>query len=192
MKRRFDTENERRDYFRVDDTARVCFRLRDPHLPLQEDTAYQQRKKQFGLKARLDHLTREMQPVHKMIAAKNGKVARYLAMIDEKLDLIADSLVINEADVDGCAGEVNIGAGGIAFDSPRAVMAGNMLEMEIVLLPEQCVIFSAAKVIACNKQEQDGEARYRIAVEFVDMDDDVRDQISRHVIKREIAHVAGE
>lgn len=193
--KRFEHTDDRRDYFRVDDVSIVQYRVIDYDENINSDVNYMQRKKKLTLKARLESMTREMQPLHKMISAGNGKVANYLSMIDKKLDMISDCLVCNELNkIDSPAIPVNLGAGGISFDSSSPVMNGSMMEMEVVLLPEKNIIYSMAKVISCTRNDPSSadDATYKVAVEFVDMDEEVRDMISRHVITREIDNVTSE
>jgi len=190
IQKRSGVADDRRDYFRIDDTSIVRYKIIENNTsPRDEDILYQQRKKRLTLKAKLDSLTREMQPVHKMIASSNAKVARYLAMIDRKLEMISDCLVYNEL----CAENnnpvpINLGAGGISFGNKNPIMSGSILELEIVLLPENAAIFSAAKVVACVKEESStvDDSYFRISVEFIDMEEGVRDLISHHVLIREI------
>jgi len=187
---KFDVENDKRQYFRVDDISLIQHKVFDANNESNE-LAYEQRKKRLTIKAEFESMTREMQPVHKMIAASNSKVAQYLSMIDEKLDMLSDCLVRSEIEcmAEDRPQEVNIGAGGVSFLSNSPVMVGCVLEMELVLLPENNVVFSLAKVVSCvkNETEKGEQNAYKIAVAFQDMKEEVRDLISRHVIKKEIA-----
>ncbi len=193
IQKRFSRAGDRRDYFRIDDLSIIRYAIIENSIhPHESDILYQQRKKRLTLKAKLDSLTREMQPIHKMIASGNAKVAKYLAMIDRKLEMISDCLVYNELNTENnCLVPVNLGAGGISFDNKSPIMSGSMLELEIVLLPENTAIFSAARVVTCVKDESSttDDNHYRISVEFIDMEENVRDLISRHVITREIKEV---
>jgi len=188
--KRFGVENDKRQFFRVDDISLIQHKVFDANNESNE-LAYEQRKKRLIIKAEFESMTREMQPVHKMIAASNSKVAQYLSMIDEKLDMLSDCLVRSEIEcmAEDRPQEVNIGAGGVSFSSNSPVMVGCVLEMELVLLPENNVVFSLAKVVSCvkNETEKSGQNAYKIAVAFQDMNEEVRDLISRHVIKKEIA-----
>ena len=82
---------------------------------------------------------------------------------------------------------VNIGAGGISFTAKKPLLAGAMMETRLILLPENTGVFSYAKVVSCSKLDEPHEDAhsYRIALEFIKMDDNVRDLITRHVLCRE-------
>lgn len=187
---KFDVKNEKRNFFRIDDICLIKYRLVDPSREDGEDSSYRQRVEKLTLRARLESMSREMHPVHKMIAAKNSKIASYLTMLDKKIDMLSEYLINTELDDEhGEPQPVNIGAGGISFMSASPIMVGGLVELEMVLFPGKHVIFSRANVVSCIKQEVDDANRYRVAVEFVGMLDDVRDLITRHVIKKEIDSV---
>ncbi len=189
-----DNERDRRDYFRIDDISILKHTIVDANNVLTKDEMlFQQRKKRLTLKAKLESMTREMRPIHEMIAARSEKIAQYLSMIDKKLEIISDCMVSSELiEMEIEPSEINLGAGGISFLSNSPIMAGGLVEIELVLLPENNVVFSCAKVINCNRMDraEKDKNNYKIAVEFIDMDEEVRDLISRHVIKKELDGVA--
>ncbi len=191
-KKRMNIEDDKRNYFRIDDVSLIRHKVVDAaEGDLADDYAYQKKRNRCTLRARLESMSREMQPVHKMIASKNSKVADYLSMLDRKLMMLADCLL--DDDCDSSVGEpqaINLGAGGVSFMNGSPIMVGGMIEIELVLLPGNEVIFSRAKVVTCEKQDNESrDNKYRIAVEFTGMTDEVRDLISRHVIKKEIDNV---
>ncbi len=188
-------EDDRRDYFRIDDISILKHTLIDEdNLLSKDEVLYRQRKKRLTLKAKLERMTREMRPLHKMIAARNEKIAQYLSVIDKKLEILSDCLVSSELiEMDIDPSEINIGAGGISFLSNAPIMTASLIEIELVLLPENNVIFSCAKVVSCTKTDAHlaEKNNYKIAVEFIDMDEGVRDLISHHVITKELEAVVG-
>ncbi|HHO59275.1 MAG TPA: PilZ domain-containing protein [Thiotrichales bacterium] len=191
---KFDIGNDRRHYFRIDDVSLLQYTVVEDDAVASEDDGYQLRRKKLMLKARLETMTREMQPLHKMIAAKNSKVAQYLSMLDRKLDQLADCMVSSEiAEMRIESTPVNIGAGGLSFMNGSPIMNGTLLEVQLVLLPENNAIISYARVVNCAKIDIPAKEKkqYKIAIEFEGLDEEVRDLISRHVIARDIEAVAG-
>ncbi len=83
--------------------------------------------------------------------------------------------------------KVNISAGGLSFMSPEPIATESILELRVILLPSNIGIYSHAKVISCDEDSLEGAIRYKIAVEFVRIDEEFRDQITRHVLGREQA-----
>jgi len=184
------SNNDKRKYFRVDDIALLSYRVvswsevrsaqkQDSNLPINKLT----------IKANLDRLSRELQPLHNIIKSSSPKIALYLATLDNKINLLSQYLIEDdEAENDIKPQQVNIGAGGLSFVADKHVVTGAMLEIQMKLLPGNLAIFSYARVVSCTRLEASVEQQdYKIAVEFEFMDDDVRDLITRHVLAKEQA-----
>ncbi len=184
------SNNDKRKYFRIDDIALLSYRVvswsevrssqkQDSSLPVNKLT----------IKANLDRLSREMQPLYNIIKSSSPNIAQYLATLDSKISLLSQYLVEDdEAENDIKPQQVNIGAGGLSFIADKHVVTGAMLEIQMKLQPGNMAIFSYARVISCTPLEADAEQQdYKIAVEFEFMNDDVRDLITRHVLAKERA-----
>jgi len=182
---------ERRNFFRIDDYAILHYRIVSDEQyssALEEDD--QLLMDRLTLKARFDSISRELQPLFRVIEAGSPDIAQYLSSLDRKLNLLSEYYVdMAMGDMDSGPQKVNLGAGGIAFVSPTPIMAGSTLELRIILLPEHHGVFTYAKVVSCvrNTDEMTNVNSYKISVEFEKMSDDVRDTITRHVLGREQA-----
>ena len=186
-------DNDRRNYFRIDDIVYLSYRV----VAWEEVRSAQKQdcspaKHDFTIKANLDSLSRELQPLHNLIKSGNPDIAKYLATLDKKINLLAESLTKNtEIEVDEVDIEpqqVNIGAGGLSWLSDKPVIIGAMLEIQMKLLQENVDIFSYARVLTCAELEKSAKQQdYKIAVEFEFMDEDVRDLITRHILNKERA-----
>jgi hypothetical protein len=180
---------ERRNFFRIDDIAILHYRLIS-----DEETGNVQHDEdqllidKLTLKARFDSISRELQPLFRVIEAGSPEIAQYLSSIDRKLNLLSEYYVeIAMGDMDTRPQKVNLGAGGISFLSSSPMMSGSALELRLVLLPEHYGVFSHAKVISCVRNDNDvaDNHMYKVSVEFRHMSDDVRDIITRHVLNKE-------
>ena len=183
------TESEKRNYFRIDDMAIIKHRqVTDEHVCSQQYRQEQARVNKLTLKARFESMSREMQPLLRMIDKSNSKIASYLQALDNKLNLLSEYMIECEMeDMNIEPQHINLGAGGISFTSACPVMTGAMLELRMVMLPENTGIFTYARVVSCSKLDAPNEAQhqYRIGLEFINMEDDVRDLITRHVLHKE-------
>jgi len=180
---------EKRNYFRIDDIAILHYRIVSEESHAEDKNPDdQQLIDKLTLRARFDCLTREMQPLYRLIEAGSPEIAQYLSAIDKKLNLLSEHYVeLAMGDMDMAPQKVNLGAGGLSFISASPIISGAILELRLILLPEHMGIFSYARVVACIRIH-DGMAEpghYRISVEFERMSDDVRDIISRHVLAKE-------
>ncbi len=183
------SDTEKRSFFRIDDVAIIKHRqVSEEHVTSEAYRHEQARVNKLTLKARFESMSREMQPLLKVIDKSHSKIARYLEALDRKLNLLSEYVIECEMeDMNIEPQHINIGAGGVSFASPCPVMVGSMLELRMILLPENTGIFTYARVVTCSKldKKDDEQNQYRIALEFVNMEDDVRDLITRHVLFKE-------
>lgn len=182
-------QSDRRNYFRIDDVTILYYRLLHDEEGANLDQLQQLSVDKLTLKARFDSMTRELAPLTRSIEEGNPKLAQYLTAMDKKLNMLSEVLMNNAVDeLHEQPQQVNISAGGLSFTSQSVITPGSLLELRIVLLPSNVGIYSHAKVVACRKDEADeSRVSYKVAVEFVRMDEEFRDLISRHVLKREQA-----
>lgn len=181
-------QSDRRNYFRIDDVTIVYHRVLTENELDGRNHAEQLSIDKLTLKARFESLSREMKPMKVSVEDSNPKLAQYLEAIDKKLSMLSEVLMdsaIDELDAD--PQKVNISAGGLSFMSACPIVPGSILELRIILLPSNIGIYSQARVVSCKKDgnENNMEESYKIAVKFIHMDDEFRDQISRHVLSLE-------
>lgn len=105
-----------------------------------------------------------------------------LKIINAKLDLIIKMMTIAH---DGFGSlplvKVNISGGGISFNSGEQFSVGDILEMKAMLtLQSPIAIFLYGEVVDVNKN-----ADYDTLVQFIAIDDFIRDEIIRFVFERE-------
>ena len=179
---------EKRHYFRIEDMPILHYR----ELPGENADTICDRPRQpwvekLTLKTRFDAITREMQPLRRMLGNRSKNLSDYLHAIDQKLDILAESLLHDVMDdLDSKPQRVNIGAGGLSFTSDRPIMNGNYVELCMILLPENAGIHTYGRVVGCRRQtEQQQDAEYKISVQFECMSEPERDMITRHVLKKE-------
>ena len=185
-----DNQEDRRNYFRIDDVTILYYRQIREGESAELEQSRQMIVDRLTLKAKFESLTRELSPLSKSIAEGSPKLAQYLAAIDAKLNMLSEVLMDSAVDeLHQKPQEVNISAGGLSFISESPMAPGTMLELQMVLLLSHVGIYSKAKVVFCKKESDDSEGNrnYRVAVEFVHMDEEFRDLITRHVLKREQA-----
>lgn len=180
---------ERRSFFRIDDVALLHYR----HVAKEEVGQSMIGDDQIlvdklSLKARFDSISRELQPLFRVIEAGSPEIAQYLSSLDKKLNLLSEYYVeMAMGDLDMSPRKINLGAGGLSFVSSSPMLAGSMLELRIVLLPENYGVFTYAKVVNCARCSglKPENTSYKISVEFEHMSDEVRDILTRHVLNKE-------
>jgi hypothetical protein len=139
----------------------------------------------FSIKARFAALDQRMVPTLKQIEAAAPAVARYLCLLDQKLDLLAEYMTSQEMEtLNPDPVEVDISAGGIAFGTDIPMDRGTLLELRLLLLPSLVGIQAYGRVVYCRPAEG-GAAAYRVGVRYECIQEEDRDLIARHVLHRD-------
>jgi hypothetical protein len=183
-----DHPSERRNYFRVDDEVILQYRqVSEDMLEASSRSEGDVPVDGFTLGGRFATLNQELIPLMREIESESVATARYLAALDNKLNILAQVLLNQELAVaDNLTRKVNIGAGGIAFTSDSLLKMGSVLELRMILLPEMIGLTIFGQVVANGTAENDSSGfQYRNSVEFVGLREADRDLIACHVRRRE-------
>ncbi len=177
-------EQERRGFFRIDDDVALSYRL-VPSSVVSEEASPLRMGEGFpaSLANELEKM-REVSRIHFRHVEKDlPEVARYLAHLDNKIDLLAQHIVMDSDDLFVKSTQaVNISGSGISFIVDGVLNAGDYIELRFVLKPSLANIRTYSKVISC----QPDNGQFRVAVEFTYLSDDDRDLLIRHVVKKQM------
>ncbi|WP_353684491.1 PilZ domain-containing protein [Thermodesulfovibrio sp. 3907-1M] len=110
-------------------------------------------------------------------------VAQWIKLINAKLDYLINLWSFRqEGFCELPLTEVNISGGGMSFISDASYNKGDILELKMVLeAPSPVALFLYGEVV---KSELINNG-YRVAVKFVNIDEDIRDHIVRFVFHRQ-------
>jgi len=175
---------ERRGFFRIDDNVALSYRL-VPSSVVSEEGAPLRMADGFpaSLANELEHM-KEVSRIHlRHVEKELPEVARYLAHLDNKIDLLAQHIVMDSDDLFVKSTQaVNISGSGISFVADGALNIGDFVELRFVLRPSLANIRTYSKVVSCLP----GNGRFKVAVEFTYLGDDDRDLLIRHVVKKQM------
>lgn len=186
---------ERRRYFRINDEIVLYFRECNAGEIPDHDGFGQQIGDAFSLTASLNHLGEETRQQLRMLEKSQPDVAAYLKVLDQKINLLAKSVLMNDM---GLSSEetrhVNLSASGLAFWCDRAIDCGSMLELKMILPPSLVAIATYGKVVHCNQDTEspDSKVPYYIGVELYDIDDNDREILIRHIVKKQMVQLRGK
>ncbi|MCG7860383.1 hypothetical protein MD537_25605, partial [Flavihumibacter sediminis] len=91
---------------------------------------------QFQLLNQLQTIDSEHSVILKAIADKNRDVASYLKSINEKLELLAHTIVEQSEDIDSLPlQEITLSEGGLSFTHTNTLVLDTYLALKLVLLP---------------------------------------------------------
>ncbi len=179
---------ERRKYFRIDDEVILHYREVPEGVANASNSPERDAPADgFTLGSRFAALNQDLTSLMRVIKSESTATARYLSVIDVKLNMLAQVLLSQESIMaNQPARNVNISAGGIAFTTDCLLNTGSDLELQMILLPEMIGLTTFGRVVVSGPSEEDpSDSRYRHSVEFVGLREVYRDLIVRHVRRRE-------
>lgn len=177
---------ERRKYFRIDDNVMLKYRV----IPTEEVQSTTDRLKvpipnAFSLSSDFAAMREQITMLKRSIEKNNMQIAQYMQLIDRKLDMVAKVLLVQNMGGDENLWRlVNLGAGGIAFDSPVVLPASSILEIKLGLLPSHAGLRTLGKVLRSDKLPE-GKIGYRVAVAFLHVRDSDRELLVQHILWRQ-------
>lgn len=110
-------------------------------------------------------------------------LAEWIKMINSKLDYLINLWSFKRRRFSSLATtEVNISGGGMSFVSDLSYNKGDILELKAVLeSPSPVALFLYGEVVKCEMINN----AYRVAVKFINIEEDIRDYIIRFVFHRQ-------
>lgn len=178
---------ERRRYFRIKDQVALKYRI----IPAQQlSDAVQGRCEStlnlINLASTFASNSRQMVPVLRRVRELQPELGRYLAMVNEKLDLLARALSMAENELVGEQPQkVCLSAGGISFDVERRLAPGASLEIKLLMFPSLLYVLTFGTVTRCQPTSDQQPFRYRVAVEFSYITEEDRELLIQHIVQRE-------
>ncbi len=178
--------DERRKYFRIDDHVMLKYRLvPEEEVQFTLDRLRTPLPNAFSLSSDFAELKQEMVVLKRSVERTSPQVAQYLALIDKKMDMVAKVLLIqNMGSDEHLWRKVNLGAGGMSFDSHVEISEGAVLEIKLGLLPSHAGLRTLGKVIRCSKRDEN-KTGYEVAVCFIHVRDSDRELLVQHVLWRQ-------
>lgn len=181
------SQQDRRRFFRIEDEITLSYRevcLED--VPDAEGFR-EEILDTFSLSSALESLTQESRTQLKRIERSQPEVAGFLKTLEQKIELLTQSLLIKDAKLADCTiQKVNISAAGLAFDAEQALRPGAVIEIKMILYPSLVALVTYGKVIYCNTSIDDNQFPYHIGVDFLSLREQDREVLIRHLVKKQI------
>jgi hypothetical protein len=187
--------DERREYFRIDDEIALDYRLiEESEAEALSERIHAPFADRFTVASSFTATSRQMaQALHK-VQNQSPELVRCLQAIDQKLNLLAQLYVSEEMHLDQQpTREVNLSAGGLAFRSQHEIATGSLLEMRMVLFPSLVGILNLSRVIHCEPID-DGNVEFpwQVAVTFEQLRESDRELLVRHVMAKQTQQLRAE
>jgi PilZ domain len=179
---------DRRGYFRVKDELVLFFNeVNKEHEDSAQGLKYRV-VSGFSVSSALNQLSEECRTRIKIVERENPDLTACLKILDKKIDLIAQALLISDLSLPNYSTrKVDLSASGLAFPSERAIAPGTILELKIVLPPSLVAIVAHGRVVHSETRVDPRNAKYgfHIGVEFIGLEDCDRELLIRHVLRKQ-------
>ena len=177
---------ERRRYFRINDTLAVAYRV----LTEEEVLASGQNKNAtfnvFSLLANYDTALNEQLAALKV---KDPALEEIFASLNKKINCLINHLEMESRLVERLAHkirEVNISACGIAFEAEGELDVGANLSLDIVLQPSERHIFTYGQVVGCEPIGNNAKPKgYYVRINFYGMSNSDQEILIQHIVQRQ-------
>jgi hypothetical protein len=180
------TNDERREYFRIDDSIQVSYRLVDAaSVPVDIDARLQNDR--FSVMTRLQAISQHLSAAFHRIEQRDPDVADYLKALDQKIDLLGQSFLAEEQDLLGQPSRsVNLSAGGLAMDVVEKLTVGDMVEIKLLLLPSYTGVLAYGEVVGVDEVSNPQKGyNYHVRINFSLIRSSDQDALIRHIMRRQ-------
>lgn len=183
-----NTEQERREFFRVDDSVVLEYReISSIDASSYLDQLADDLPNRFTASASFAATSRQVGHLLRSIEGLSSSLARYLESLDNKMNMLARMFLIEELHApEKSTKNISLSAGGIAFNTDTPQKEGDLLELKLVLFPSYLGLLSIGKVVQCRPSD-DPEHPYHIAVSFSHLSDIEEDMLVKHVLSKQLA-----
>jgi c-di-GMP-binding flagellar brake protein YcgR len=184
---------DRRHFFRISDSVNLSYRFVDEQQTKQSIQATSSLLDNCSLSSALELITEESNVLHNKLEKIHSDFADYLKLLDIKIDLIAQAVLALSPNDDVAVNETRnatISVSGLGFESNEILKVGQFLEIKMLLVHSTVVIVTYAKVIHSeNNPDSYSSYSYFVGVDFVNMKENDRDLLSKHVAKKQLQQI---
>ncbi len=183
-----DEIEEKRRYFRINDTINLLHKIIDENALIRLSHVSNDVLSNCSLTAALDVLSQEARLLVPRLERRDPELFEYLKIMDTKINLIAQAISLqNEQFSEHDTREVCLSATGLAFSNEVPIKEGELLELRMFLTSCMAVIVAYGRVVQCKDISQENPQRpFSICVEYVNMKEDDRELLIKHVVKRQL------
>lgn len=190
MENMSEFNNDRRDFFRIndmiyievtelkyDEVGQAVSTIKNPPLT---DNVSQEKRQLSTIQASLIHLIEQ-------INHSDRQVALALRLLDDKISIISHMVQRQQNATDNRKMiESNLSGGGIAFMNDHQYAHKATLDLRIELQPSGTIIHAIANVIACDKQyDAPKDTPYSLRLVFTHMSEYDRNFLVKHILLRQ-------
>ncbi|OEC34959.1 PilZ domain-containing protein [Pseudomonas cuatrocienegasensis] len=173
--------DDRREYYRIDDTIALDFTPLRGAEALASDVLHDS-SPLFNLLSDLHLMDFESQHLLRHIGERDRTLANYLKVMNKRIDLLGQAVAQGLLRDIGTPKQVSLSEGGVSFTSAQAVAVGEHLAIKMVLMPQALGLLLRAQVIHCRAL---ADQQFEIGTEFEALTEAQRQLLARHILQRQ-------
>ena len=183
-----DDNEEKRRYFRVNDTINLLHKVIDEDDVDKLSHVTNDVLGNCTLPVALEVLNEEARMLAPRLERRDPEFFDYLKILDTKINLIAKAMTVRDDEFSKHdKREVSLSGAGLAFTNPEPIEVGTLLELRMLLTSCLAVIVAFARVVQCKAiADNPSETGYEICVEYINMKDEDRELLVKHVVKKQL------
>jgi len=190
------TMDERRRYFRIDDEVLLAYRVLDDHeIGRYREGALRARIRRESVQELVFHLDTRLDALGEKLRAVDPAVREAIEILNRKLSLVERLAMQGEERVGDDENvhqlvKANLSACGLGVHGSAPVRIGAYVAIDLILLPEYDQLELVGEVVTCREAE--APHPYLIAIDFLDLREEDRDRLARHVIRKQTEQLRHE
>ncbi len=183
--------DERRRFFRIEDEINLFFKKVDKSSIKKVSELECDVLHNCSLAAALDILKQESQVILNRIERKDTDIADYLRVVDNKIDLVARTLLMDGNELIAQESRnASLSASGVAFEAEEELKKGDFVELRLLLASSMAVIVCYGDVVYCRKNKKNGsDFPYVIGVAYSEIKEQDQELLIKHVVKRQMQQI---
>lgn len=182
---------DRRDFFRIDDEVSLFYKKIDEKRVTEPHNISDNILTSCSLSTALEMVSQDSAVLLHRLEKNQPDLAEYLRVIDSKIDLIAQAIIMQGFQVkEKDTRNVNVSATGMAFNCEVALKPGSYLEIKMMLVSCMTVIVTYGRVVYCkSNQSDDSQYPYFVGIDFINMKDEDREMLIKYVVKKQLQQI---
>ncbi|MCB1644338.1 MAG: PilZ domain-containing protein [Pseudomonadales bacterium] len=177
-------QDERRRYFRIEDTVGIRYELlTEPEARTREEELH---TVDYHSPNRLQVTERHLQLLIDKLRIQNPEFAEAIDLLNTKFNILKEAQIDKELNSNKSSfiKKVSISACGLAFDTNDSIEVGQKLFMDITLLPTDLRVQTLAEVVGCEPSNERGHD-WNIRCDFYGMHPEDEEMMVQHIVKRQ-------
>lgn len=183
-----EQEDDRRRYFRIDDSIGLVLRMLDHRRVDEEIAQFDKRRESICFMNSVEIEREQHLPQMRSIQQNHPDIAGYIGYLESRIDVLAT--ILSERDIQETVEtqKVNISAQGIRFYSWQAFGADDLVELRITLMPKRKRLLLIGTVVWCVEDPKAlGKNKYAVAVDFTYIHEVDREVLVKHIHEKQMA-----